>query len=167
MAKENSFDVVSTVDFQEVSNAVQQASKEVQTRYDLKDSRSSIELKEKDAKLILASADEYKLKAVSDILIAKLIKRGVSVKALGYGKIEPAAAATVRQEVTIQNGLSGEKAKEIVRVLKDSKKKIQASIQGDLVRVAGKDRDVLQEAIAVLRGHDFGVDLQFVNFRTL
>ena len=167
MAKENSFDIVSTVDLQEVSNALQQAMKEVTTRYDLKDSKSSIELKAKEYTLILHSADDYKLKAVDELLRQRLIKRNVSIKALTYGKIEPAAGATVRQEITLQNGIASEKAKEIIRVLKDSKLKVQASIQADTVRVAGKDRDVLQEAIALLRSHDFGIDMQFTNYRSL
>jgi len=167
MAKENSFDIVSTVDLQEVSNAVQQAMKEVTTRYDLKDSKSSIELKAKEYKLVMASADDYKLKAVDEILRQKLVKRNVSIKALTYGKIEPAAGATVRQEITLQNGIASEKAKEIIKALKDSKLKVQASIQADTVRVSGKDRDVLQEAIALLRSQDFGIDMQFTNYRSL
>lgn len=167
MAKENSFDIVSTVDLQEVSNAVQQAIKEITTRYDLKGSKSSIELVDKEYKLILASADEYKLKAVDEILRQKLVKRNVSPKALSYGRITPAAGATVRQEITLQNGIATEKAKEIIRIIKDAKVKVQASIQGDSVRISGKDRDVLQETIALLRTHDFGIDMQFTNYRTL
>lgn len=161
---ENSFDVVSKVDMQEVSNAIQQALKEVHTRFDLKDSKSNIE-QEKDA-LVLHSADEYKLKAVNDILQQKLVKRGVSLKALTYGPVEPAAAGTAKRRVTMQQGIAIEKAREIVKLIKDSKKKAQASIQGDLVRISGKDRDTLQEVIALLRGHDFGIDLQFINYRT-
>lgn len=163
---DNSFDVVSKVEMTEVVNAVQQASKEIITRYDLKDSRSSIEIKEKELKLILASADDYKLKAVIDILQSKLVKRGVPIKNLTYGKIESASGSTVRQEITMQQGIPIEKAKDIVRVLKDSKLKVQASINADLVRVSGKDRDVLQEAIALIRREDFGVELQITNFRT-
>ena len=163
---DNSFDIVSEVDFTEVLNAVQQATKEIITRFDLKDSKSDIQLSEKDKKLTLASADDYRLKAVKDILESKLVKRKVSLKGLTYGPIQPASGSTVRQEVTLQQGIATEKAKEIVKLLKDSKKKVQASIQGDLVRVSGKDRDVLQEAMAVLRSADLGIDLQFTNYRT-
>ena len=163
---DNSFDIVSKIDLAEVSNAIQQASKEIITRFDLKDSKSKIELNEKDNKLILASADEYKLKAVTEILQGKLVKRNVPFKGLAYGAIQPAAGSTVRQEVTLQQGITKEKASEIVKVIKDSKKKAQASIQGDLVRVSAKDRDTLQEIIALLKAKDFGIDMQFTNYRT-
>ena len=162
---ENSFDVVSKVDLQEVSNAIQNALKEVHTRFDLKDSKSDIRLEGKDA-IVLSSQDEYKLKAVNDILQSKLVKRGVPIKALSYGVVEPAAGSTARQKITMQQGIPMEKAKEIVRVIKDSKKKVQASIQGDSVRVSGKDRDSLQEIIALLKGRDFGIDMQFTNYRS-
>src|SRR5882762_6196763 len=162
---ENTFDIVSKIDLQEVSNAIQQAMKEVTTRFDLKDSKSSIALEGKDA-IVLHSADEYKLKAVNDILQQKLVKRGVSLKGLTYGAIEPAAGGTAKRKVTMQQGIAIEKAREIVKLVKDSKKKAQASIQGDLVRISSKDRDTLQEVIAMLRGHDFGIDLQFTNYRT-
>ena len=161
---DNSFDVVSKVNMDEVSNAIQQALKEIHTRFDLKDSKSNIEL-EKDA-IVLHSADDYKLKAVNDILQQKLVKRGVSIKAMTYGPVEPAAGGTAKRKVTLQQGIAIEKAREIVKLVKDSKKKTQASIQGDLVRISGKDRDALQETIALLKGHDFGIDLQFTNFRT-
>ena len=161
---DNSFDVVSKVDMQEVANAIQQALKEIHTRFDLKDSKSNIEL-EKDA-IVLHSADEYKLKAVNDVLQQKLVKRGVSLKALTYGAIEPAAGGTSKRRATLLQGIAIEKAREIVKLVKDSKKKAQASIQGDLVRISGKDRDTLQEVIALLRQHDFGIDLQFTNYRT-
>ncbi len=163
---DNSFDIVSQLEIPEVLNAVQQAQKELLTRYDLKDSKSSIELNEKDKKLTLASQDDYKLRAVIEILEQKLVKRKVSLKGLTYGTIIPAAGSSVKQEVTLQSGIASEKAKEIVKGLKDSKLKIQAAINGDLVRVSGKDRDTLQQAIAFLRGQDFGIDLQFINFRT-
>src|SRR5579864_8390863 len=153
---DNSFDVVSKIELPEVLNAVQQALKEVQQRYDLKDSHSNIELNEKDNKIALASKDEFKMKAVVDILESKLVKRKVPLKGLSYGPLLPAANSTVRQEITLQQGIAIEKAREIVRVIKDSKKKVQASIQGDFVRVAGKDRDTLQEVMHVLREHDFG-----------
>jgi hypothetical protein len=162
---ENTFDIVSKVDLQEVSNAIQQALKEVHTRYDLKDSESNIELEGKEA-IVLTSADEYRIKAVNDILQGKLVKRGVPLKALSYGTIDPAASSTVRQRVTMQQGIPIEKAREIVRIVKDSKKKVQASIQGDLVRIAGKDRDALQEVIALLKQTDLGIDMQFTNFRS-
>jgi len=162
---ENTFDIVSKVDLQEVSNAIQQALKEVHTRFDLKDSKSNIALDEKDA-MVLTSVDDYKLKAVNDVFQQKLVKRGVPLKALTYGPIEPAAGSTVRQRITMQQGIPIEKAREIVKVIKNSKKKVQASIQGDLVRVSGKDRDSLQEIIALLRSSDFGIDMQFTNYRT-
>jgi len=160
-----SFDIVSKVDMQEVSNAIQQALKEIHTRYDLKDSKSNIEMDEKEA-LVLSSADDYKLKAVNDVLQGKLVKRGVPLKAFNYGAIEEAAGSTARQRVTMQQGIPIEKAREIVKAIKNSKKKVQASIQGDLVRVSGKDRDTLQEIIALLRQSDFGIDMQFTNYRS-
>jgi hypothetical protein len=165
MASDNSFDIVSKVDIQEVRNAIDQASKEVHNRFDLKNTHSEIRLEGDDA-IQLASADEYKLNAVTEILQHKLVKRGISLKALTYGKIEPASGSSVRQKITLQQGIASEKAKEIVRLVKDSKKKAQASIQGDTVRISGKDRDTLQEVIALLRGHDFGIDMQFTNYRT-
>src|SRR6185312_1758700 len=130
---ENTFDVVSKIDLNEVANAIQQASKEVQTRYDLKDSKSSIELNEKDNQILLASADEYKLKSVVEILGQKLVKRGVPLKGLQYGEITPASHSSVRQEITLQQGISTEKGKEIIKVIKDSKLKVQASIQSDAI----------------------------------
>lgn len=163
---DNSFDIVSIVEMPEVLNAVQQAAKEILTRYDLKDSKASIELNEKDHKLTLAAPDEFKLKAVAEILEGKLVKRKVPLKALTYGVVTPAAGSSVRQEITLQNGISTEKAREIVKAIKDTKKKVQASIQGDLVRVAGKDRDTLQDVIAFLRAKDFGIDMQFINYRS-
>jgi hypothetical protein len=166
MAADNSFDIVSKIDMQELNNAIQQALKEITTRFDLRDSGSKIELAEKDTQLVLGSKDEYKLKAVTDILQSKMVKRGISLKALSYGAIEPAAGGTVRQKVTLQQGISGDKAKEIVRVIKDSKLKVQAAIQGDTVRVSGKDRDTLQQVIALVKGKDFGIDAQFTNYRT-
>jgi uncharacterized protein YajQ (UPF0234 family) len=163
---DNTFDVVSKIDLPEVSNAVQQALKELHQRYDLKDSRSSIELNEKDRKIVLASSDEFKLKAVADILQQKLVKRQVPLKGLTFGTILPAAGSSVRQEISLQQGIPIEKAREIVRIIKESKKKVQASIQGDLVRIAGKDRDTLQDVIALLKQTDLGIDMQFTNFRS-
>jgi cyclic-di-GMP-binding protein len=163
---DNSFDLVSKIDLAEVSNAIQQAVKEISTRFDLKDSKSSIELKEKDNKIELASQDEYKLKAVIEILQQKLVKRKVPLKGLSYGTVIPAAGSSVKQEVTLQQGIPVEKAREIVKKIKDSKLKVQASIQGDFVRVSGKDRDTLQSVIQILRNTDFGIDTQFTNYRT-
>jgi hypothetical protein len=165
MAQENSFDIVSKVDIQEVRNAIDQALKEIRQRFDLKDSHSEITLEGSDA-IQLASAGEYKLEAVREILGQKLVKRGVSLKNLSYGKIEPAAGQSVRQKISLQQGIPSERAKEIVKLIKDSKKKAQASIQGDTVRVSSKDRDELQSIIALLRGKDLGVELTFTNYRT-
>lgn len=163
---DNSFDIVSNIDLNEVLNAVQQTTKEVQTRYDLKDSKSSVELNQKDHKILLASSDEYKLKAVTEILGQKLVKRNVPLKGLQYGPVTPASHGSARQEIVLQQGIATEKAKEIVKVIKESKLRVQASIQGDLVRVSGKDRDTLQQVIALLKNKDFGIDMQFVNYRT-
>jgi cyclic-di-GMP-binding protein len=162
---ENTFDIVSKIDLQEVSNAIQQTLKEVHTRFDLKDSKSNIEMDGKDA-IVMHSIDDYKLKAVNDIFQAKLVKRGISLKGLTYGTIESAAGGTAKQRITMQQGIPIEKAREIVKTVKDSKKKVQASIQGDLVRVSGKDRDTLQEVMALLRSRDFGIDMQFTNYRS-
>ena len=162
---DNSFDIVSKIDLQEVSNAIQQAMKEIITRFDLKDSKSQIALEGKDA-ILLHSADEFKMKAVNDVFQQKLVKRGVPLKGLTYGPLEPAAGSTVKQKITMQQGIPIEKAREIVKLIKESKKKVQASIQADLVRVSGKDRDTLQEIIALLRQKDFGIDMQFTNYRT-
>jgi uncharacterized protein YajQ (UPF0234 family) len=163
---DNSFDVVSKIEMPEVYNAVQQALKEVQQRFDLKDSHSNIEVKEKDNKILLHSADEFKLKAVVDILQSKLIKRQVPLKGLTYSEITAASGSTVKQEISLQQGIATEKAREIVKKIKDSKLKVQVTIQGDFLRVAGKDRDTLQSAIALLRASDFGIDMQFTNYRT-
>lgn len=165
MASDNSFDVVSKVEIQEVKNAIDQAMKEIHARFDLKDSRSRIELEGHET-IQLASQDDYKLKAVVEILSQKLVKRGVSLKNLEFEKVEPAAGSSVRQKIKLVQGIPSEKAKAIVATIKDSKKKAQASIQGDTVRIVSKDRDVLQEVIALLRGKDFGVELQFTNYRS-
>ena len=164
MAGDNSFDVVSDVDLMEVSNAVQQAVKEIRQRFDFKGSVSDIAL-EKEI-VTLTSDDESKLKSVIDILQTKLVKRGVSLKALEYGAIQPAAKGSVRQVVTIKKGISSEKAKEIVKFIKSSGVKVQAAIQEDQVRVTGKKRDDLQAIIQLLKGRDFGIDLQFTNYRS-
>ena len=163
---DNTFDIVSKIDLAEVNNAIQQSMKEILQRYDLKNSKSDIQLIEKDHKIVLASEDEFKLKAVTDVFEQKLAKRKVPLKGLVFGTITPAAGSTVRQEITLQQGIPIEKAREIVKTIKDSKKKVQASIQGDFVRVSGRDRDILQEVMALLRGQDFGIDMQFTNYRT-
>jgi uncharacterized protein YajQ (UPF0234 family) len=165
MAADNSFDIVSKVELQEVKNAIDQASKEVNARFDLKNSKSTIAL-EGDETVQLASQDEYTLKAVIEILGQKFVKRGVPLKNLEYEKIEPASNSSVRQKIKLKQGIDSDAAKKIVALVKDSKLKVQASIQGDTVRVTSKDRDTLQSVIALLRGKDMGVDLQFTNFRS-
>jgi cyclic-di-GMP-binding protein len=165
MAADNSFDVVSKVEIQEVKNAIDQASKEVNARFDLKNSKSTINLEGEDA-IQLASQDEYTLKAVIEILQQKLVKRGVSLKNLEYEKVEAASGSSVRQKIKLKQGIAGDAAKKIVAMIKDSKKKAQASIQGDTVRVTSKDRDILQEIMAMLRSKDVGVELQFTNYRS-
>jgi len=162
---DNSFDIVSKIDMAEVANAIQQAMKEVTTRFDLKDSKSKIAMEGNDA-IMLHSADEFKIKAVNDVFQQKLVKRGVALKNLTYGPVEPAASSTVKQKIALQQGIPIEKAREIVKLVKNSKKKAQASIQADVVRVSGKDRDTLQEIIAMVKQQDFGLDLQFTNYRT-
>jgi len=166
MAQENSFDIVSKVEVQEVRNAIDQALKEIKQRFDLKDSHSTITLEDSDKEIRLASANEYKLEAVKEILGQKMVKRGISLKNLSYEELEEASGSSVRQTIKLQQGIPIEKAKEIVRVVKDSKLKAQASIQGDTVRVSSKDRDDLQTIISLLRGKDLGVELQFTNYRT-
>lgn len=165
MAQQNTFDIVSQIEHTEVVNAINQALKEVQTRFDFKGSKSNIELEGEEA-IILTSDDDYKLASLNDILQSKFVKRGVPLKGLTYGKIEQALGGTVRQRITLQQGIPQDKAKEIVKHIKDTKLKVQVSIQGDLVRVAGKDRDILQEVITALRSHDFGIDMQFTNYRS-
>ena len=165
MPEQNSFDVVSKVDMQEVKNAVDQALKEIHQRFDFKGTKTELTLKEKEGELVIISDDDYKLKSVVDIVKAKLIKRSVSVKAFAFESVEPALGGTVRQLAKIQSGLSTEKAKEIAKEIKDGKFKVQAQIQGDQVRVLSKSRDDLQLVIGFLRSKDFGVDLQFINYR--
>jgi uncharacterized protein YajQ (UPF0234 family) len=165
MASECSFDVVSRVDLEEVKNAVNQAVKEIGQRFDFKGSVSRIELKD-EALLTLTSDDEVKLKAVIDVLQGKLVKRGVSIRAMEYGKVEAATKGAVRQEVKILQGIPPEKAKGLVKALKDAKLKVQAAIQGDQLRVSGKNKDDLQEAIALIKKNDQGLDLQFTNYRS-
>jgi hypothetical protein len=164
MASDFSFDVVSKLDLQEVENAVNQANKEIQTRFDFKGSVSRMDWDKKEV-ITLFSDDEQKLKSVIDILQSKLIKRGISLQALDYQKLEPAERATVRQPVKIKQGIESEKAKAIVKTIKDAKLKVQASIQGDQLRVSSKSKDDLQSTITFIRGQDFGVPLQFTNYR--
>ena len=164
MAQQNSFDIVSEVDRAEVMNAVNQTMKEVRQRFDFKTSKAAVALEEKD--LALTAEDETKLRNMNDILQQKLVRRGVPLKALSYGDPEPAAGGTVKQRAEIQQGIPQEKAKEIVKFIKDSKAKVQASIQGDVVRISGKDRDTLQQVIASLKAKDFGINVQFTNYRS-
>jgi len=164
MAKENSFDIVSKTDYAEVTNALNQTTKEISQRFDFKGSKATVELQDKD--LVLSAEDETRLRNMNDILQSKFVKRGISLKALDYQKIEPAAGGTVRQAVKIQQGIPIEKAKEVVRFIKDEKFKVQASIQGETVRVSGKDRDTLQDVMAALKGRDFGIDMTFDNYRS-
>ncbi|HEY8232178.1 MAG: YajQ family cyclic di-GMP-binding protein [Vicinamibacterales bacterium] len=160
---DSSFDIVSSVNLQEVKNAIAQATKEIQTRFDLKASNSSIELQGEE--IALASADEYKLKAVREVLEERLVKRGVPLKALTWGNVDQALGQTVRQRITLQKGIPSEKAREIVKVIKGAKLKVQAAIQGDQLRVSGKNRDDLQGVIRLLKGTDLGIDMQFTNYR--
>jgi cyclic-di-GMP-binding protein len=164
MAAENSFDIVSKIDMAEVTNAVTQTLKEIGQRFDFKGSKSNI-TQEKEG-LVVISDDEYKLKSVIDILQNKLVKRGVPIKNVSYGKVEAALAGTVRQRLTLLQGIPTDKAKEIVKAIKDSKIKVQASIQAEQVRVSGKSRDDLQSVMAILKGKDFGIELQFDNYRS-
>jgi len=158
-----SFDIVSQVNLPEVSNAVAQAQKEIAQRFDLKGTAAGLALA--GTELTLTANDDFGLKAVNDLLQEKLVRRGVPPKALDYGKPEPAAKGTVRQVVTIRQGIATEKAKEIVKRIKDAKLKVQAAIQGDQVRVTGKKKDDLQQVIVLLKGADFGIPLQFTNYR--
>ncbi len=164
MAQQNSFDIVSELNRAEIVNAINQTTKEVGQRFDFKGSKAAVTLEEKD--LLLTAEDETKLRNMNDILQQKLVRRGVALKALEYGEVEPAAGGTVRQRVAIQQGIPTEKAKEIVRFIKDSKAKVQAAIQGDVVRVTGKDRDVLQDIIAKLKAKDFGIHMEYTNYRS-
>jgi uncharacterized protein YajQ (UPF0234 family) len=164
MAGENSFDIVCKIDPQEVTNAVDQARREIDTRYDLKGTKSAVNVEK--TTLTLTAPDDMKLKAVVDILQSKLHRRGVPLKALTYGKVETAAGGMLRQAIELQQGIPIEKAREIVRIVKDTKLKLQASIQEDKVRVTGKNRDDLQTVIALLRDKELGIALQFDNYRS-
>jgi len=164
MAKDCSFDVVSEVDLQEVDNAVNQTIKEVGQRFDFRGSKATVTLE--GAQIKVVGDDDHKLKNVIEILQAKIIKRGISLKNLDYGKVEAGFSGTARQIVTVKKGIDKEKAKDVIAFLKSSKLKVQAQVQDDQVRVIGKNKDDLQNAIAQLRQKDFGIDLQFVNFRS-
>ena len=164
MAQQNSFDIVSEVDRAEMTNAINQTIKEVRQRFDFKGSTATVAMEAQE--LVLTAEDETKLRNMNDIFQQKLVRRGVPLKALSYGDVDPAAGGTVRQRVQIQQGIPQDKAKEVVKFIKDSKAKVQASIQGDVVRVSGKDRDTLQDIIAKLKGKDFGIHMQFSNYRT-
>ncbi|UCH45800.1 MAG: YajQ family cyclic di-GMP-binding protein [Nitrospiraceae bacterium] len=165
MASEHSFDVVSKVDLQEILNAIHQSMKEIGQRFDFKNSKSNIELDQGKNEIVITSDDEYKIKSVVDILEAKLIKRKVPLKALTYGKIEDAAGSTVRQTVALQQGIPAEKAKEIVKIIKNTKLKVQSEIQKDQLRVKAKKIDDLQQVMSLLKEKDLGIHIQFVNYR--
>lgn len=165
MAKNCSFDIVSNVDLQEVKNAINQAVMEIRQRFDFKGSKSEITLDEKVPAINLVSDDEHKMKSVVDTLESKLIKRKVSLKALSYGQVEPAGGNTVRQAIQLQQGISQEKGKEIVKAIKGMKIKVQGQLMDDQVRVTGKNRDDLQEVIAELNAKDFGIAMSFTNYR--
>ena len=164
MAQQNSFDIVSEVDRAEIGNAINQTMKEVGQRFDFKGSEARVALEDKE--LVLTAEDETRLHNMNDIFQQKLVRRGVPLKALSYGKAEPAAGGTLRQRVQIQQGIPQDKAKEVVKFIKDTKAKVQAAIQGETVRVTGKDRDTLQDVIAKLKAKDFGINMQFTNYRS-
>ena len=164
MAQQNSFDIVSEIDRAEITNAINQTMKEVGQRFDFKGSAARVALEDKE--LVLTAEDETRLRNMNDIFQQKLVRRSVPLKALSYGAAEPAAGGTLRQRVQIQQGIPQDKAKEIVKFIKDTKAKVQAAIQGDILRVTGKDRDTLQDVIARLKAKDFGIDMQFTNYRS-
>ena len=166
MAESFSFDIVSEVDLQEVDNAVNQSRKEIAQRYDFKGSKSSIDLQLKEKLLVIVSDNDFKLKSVVDVLQGRLVKRGIPLKALKYGTVEPAAGGTVRQALTLQVGIDKEHAKTMVKMIKDTKLRVQAQIMEEQVRVSGKDRDELQAVIAKLKALDFPLPLQFTNYRS-
>lgn len=163
MAKDSSFDIVSQVDFSEVTNAITAATKEIKTRYDFKGSKSTLTLDNEE--IVLVSDDEYKLEQLKDVLISKLIKREVSTKNLDYGKVENASGGTVRQRAKLIQGIDKEQAKKINKIIKDKGLKVKTQIQDDQIRVTGKNRDDLQAVIAAIRGADLSIDVQFINYR--
>ena len=160
---DSSFDVVSSVDLQEVKNAISQAMKEITTRFDLKATGSDIALQGEE--IVITSADEFKMKAVRDVLETRLVKRNVPLKALSFGTMDKALGGTVRQKVSMQKGIPTDKAREIVKIVKNSKRKVQAAIQGDQVRISGKNKDDLQAVMQSLKSADLGIDMQFTNYR--
>ena len=160
---ESSFDVVSSVDLQEVKNAISQAMKEITTRFDLKSTGSEVVLQGEE--IVITSADEFKMKAVRDVLETRLVKRSVPLKALSFGTMDKALGGTVRQKVSMQKGIPTDKAREIVKIVKNSKRKVQAAIQGDQVRISGKNKDDLQAVMQSLKAADLGIDMQFTNYR--
>ncbi|HKG93894.1 MAG TPA: YajQ family cyclic di-GMP-binding protein [Gemmatimonadaceae bacterium] len=166
MAQQHSFDVTTGVDMQEVDNAVNQAQKEIAQRYDFKGSKAEIDFRRAESKILLAADDEFKMTALFDVLQTKLIRRGVPVKNLDIGEVKAAGGDTVRREVALKTALDGDTAKKVAAAIKDAKlKKVQASIQGDQVRVTSASKDELQQAMNALRGKDFGVELKFGNYR--
>lgn len=162
---DNSFDIVSQIDLQEVDNAVNQALKEISQRFDFKGSKSTITFSKTEKEIVIVSDDDYRLKSVKDIIESKIVKRQISIKALQYGAVEPASGGTVRQVVKLQIGIPQEKSKEIIKLIKESKLRVQASIQGEQIRVSSKSKDLLQEAIALIKGKNFDIPLQFINYR--
>lgn len=165
MAKDSSFDIVSEVDLQEIDNAINQANKEISTRYDFKNTKSKLTWNKNESQIIIDADDDYKLRSVQDVLHTKLVRRGIDLKSLQYNKPEPASGGTLRQTVNIQQGIETEKAREINKFIKNSKIKVQVAIEGTKVRVSGKNKDDLQKVIQMLKEHDFGVPLQFTNYR--
>lgn len=165
MGQQSSFDIVSEINLQEVDNAVHQAQKEIIQRYDFKATNTSIEFDQKEKKLVLTSRDDFHLKSAVDLLQSKLVKRGVHLKALRYGTIEPAAGGRVRQVISLQIGIDKDNARDIVKMIKNMKIRVQAQIMEDQVRVTGKNKDDLQSVITMLREHDFSFAMQFVNYR--
>jgi uncharacterized protein YajQ (UPF0234 family) len=165
MADTFSFDVVSKVDLQEVDNALNQARKEIAQRYDFKGSKTSIDLKQKEFEIVVQSDDDFRMKAVIDIMQSKFVKRGVPLKALTYGAVEPASGGTVRQVIRLQNGIDKENAKLITTMIKESKLRVQAQIMGDQVRISGRSKDDLQNAMTIIRQADLKFAVQFVNYR--
>ncbi|MBI4429765.1 MAG: YajQ family cyclic di-GMP-binding protein [Ignavibacteriales bacterium] len=165
MAQQNSFDIVSEVNMQEVDNALNQARKEIIQRYDFKDTRTTIDFNEKEKQIVITTSDDFHLRSALDILQSKLVKRSVPLKSLQYGKAEPAAGSTVRQNIKLQVGIDKEHAKDVVKRIKDSKMKVQAQIMDDQIRVSGKNKDDLQAVIKMLRETDFPFAMQFVNYR--
>jgi uncharacterized protein YajQ (UPF0234 family) len=163
MSSESSFDIVSKIDMQELKNAIQQAEREIETRFDFKGSKSGISMDKEE--LIVISDSEYRVESVVDILQTKMVKRGISLKSLEYGKIEPAASNTMRQRIKLKQGVDQDNTKKINNLIKDSKMKVKSVIQGDQIRVTSKSKDDLQQVMTLLRGADLPIDLQFVNYR--